>query len=137
MTKDDIMKIWLTDTAVWIRTKDGREACEKFNELPRLKYATKEQRENMEADFFGIHWPDVDEDLCYDGFFRVKPCNTLYETFMVHPELNASAIARRIGMSQSLLAQYISGAKKPSKDRERSILNELRTVGAELQAIPL
>lgn len=26
MTKDDIEKVWLTDTAVWIRTKDGHEA---------------------------------------------------------------------------------------------------------------
>lgn len=137
MTHDDIKKIWLTDTAVWIRTNDGREACEEFENLPRLKHATREQRENMQPDYFGIHWPDLDEDLSYEGFFYEKPANTLYITFLAHPELNASAIARRLGMSQSLLAQYISGAKKPSKEREVSILKELRAVGAELQAIPL
>ena len=27
-----IEKIWLTDTAVWIRTADGREAHENFDE---------------------------------------------------------------------------------------------------------
>lgn len=137
MTKDDIVKIWLTDTAVWIRANDGREACEKFSDFPRLKYATREQRENMQPDYFGIHWPDIDEDLSYEGFFSEKPTNTLYEIFMAHPELNASAIARRLGMAQSLLAQYISGAKKPSKEREEAILYELRAVGAELQSIPI
>ena len=137
MTRDDINKIWLTDTAVWIRTNDGREACEEFDKLPRLKYASREQVENMRLDYFGIHWPDLDEDLSYEGFFFEKPANILYRTFMTHPELNASAIARRLGMSQSLLAQYISGTNRPSKEREAIILNELRAVGAELQSIPI
>ena len=48
-----IEKIWLTDDAVWIRTADGREACEKFADYPRLRYATKEQRANYEADEYG------------------------------------------------------------------------------------
>lgn len=137
MTRDDIEKIWLTDTAVWIRTKDGREACEKFELYPRLKWATTEQRENYKPGYFGLHWEDVDEDLSYEGFFYDKPENPLYRIFMSHSELNASAIARRLGMSQSLLAQYISGSKKPSKDREALILDEIRKVGAELQAITI
>ena len=64
-----IEKIWLTDTAVWIRTADGREAHENFDEYPRLKYATQTQRENYEPDAFGIHWPELDEDLSFEGFF--------------------------------------------------------------------
>ena len=42
----EVEKIWLTDDAVWIRTKDGREACEYFAEYPRLKYASPKQRAN-------------------------------------------------------------------------------------------
>lgn len=137
MTKDDIEKVWLTDTAVWIRTKDGHEAFEEFELFPRLKWATKEQRENFTLTHFGIRWEDVDEDLSYEGFFYEKSENRLYRVFMSHSELNASAIARRLGMAQSLLAQYISGSKKPSKDREDLILNEIRKVGAELTAIPV
>ena len=38
-----VEKVWLTDTAVWIRTTDGKEACEQFAEYPRLKFATPEQ----------------------------------------------------------------------------------------------
>lgn len=57
-----IEKVWLTDTAVWIRTTDGREACEKFADYSRLRYATKEQREAYTLSSVGIHWPEIDED---------------------------------------------------------------------------
>lgn len=46
---EKIEKIWLTDDAVWIRTADGREACEKFADYPHLKYATQEQRCEIHA----------------------------------------------------------------------------------------
>lgn len=137
MSIDDIEKVWLTDTAEWVRSKDGREAFDEFELLPRLKFATKEQRSDFELNHFGIRWNELDEDLSYEGFFNKKPAGRLYRIFMSHPELNASAIARRLGMAQSLLAQYISGTKKPSKEREDMILNEIHKVGAELQAIPL
>ena len=55
---------------------------------------------------------------------------------MEHPELNASAIARRLGISQSLFAQYISGAKKPSEKRMREIMDTMRAIGRELAELP-
>ena len=130
-----VKKIWITDSAVWIKTADGREACEKFSDYPRLKYATQQQREKYTANAFGIRWEEIDEDLSYEGFFRSKPTNTLYDLFMSHPEINASAVARRLGMAQSLLAQYISGAKKPSNERLELIKSEIRKIGKELSSI--
>lgn len=130
-----VKKIWITDSAVWIKTADGREACEKFSDYPRLRYATQQQRENYTADAFGIRWEEIDEDLSYEGFFRSKPTNALYDLFMSHPEINASAVARRLGMAQSLLAQYISGAKKPSNERLELIKSEIRKIGKELSSI--
>ena len=130
-----VKKIWITDSAVWIKTADGREACEKFSDYPRLRYATQQQREKYTADAFGIRWEEIDEDLSYEGFFRSKPTNTLYDLFIAHPEINASAVARRLGMAQSLLAQYISGAKKPSNERLELIKSEIRKIGKELSSI--
>ena len=130
-----VKKIWITDSAVWIKTADGREACEKFSDYPRLRYATQQQREKYTADAFGIRWEEIDEDLSYEGFFRCKPTNTLYDLFMSHPEINASAVARRLGMAQSLLAHYISGAKKPSNERLELIKSEIRKIGKELSSI--
>ena len=127
-----VEKIWLTDKAVWIRTTDGREASERFSEYPRLKFATQAQREKFETSALGIHWPEIDEDLSFDGFFRAKQENALYRLFLTHPELNVSAVARRTGLSQSLLAQYVSGAKRPSVERVEKIISEIRKIGQEL-----
>ena len=132
---EKVEKIWLTDDAVWIRTADGKEACEKFIDYPRLRYATAEQRANYEADEIGLHWEEIDEDLSFEGFFDKKEPTMLYKLFMAHPELNVSAIARRIGISQSLMAQYISGKKKPSDARITLILDTIREIGQELIAV--
>ena len=132
---EQIEKIWLTEDAVWIKTADGREACEKFDDYPRLRYATSEQRANYTADSRGIRWEDIDEDLSFEGFFNKQPTTELYKLFMAHPELNVSAIARRMGISQSLMAQYISGKKKASEARLKRILDTVREIGQELIAV--
>ena len=131
----NVTEIWLTDSAVWIRTEHGREAKERFSDYPRLKYATEEQRCNFVSDADGIHWPELDEDLCFESFFDKKDQTILYRIFIEHPELNASAIARRLGISQSLFAQYISGAKKPSEARLNQILEQIRAIGRDLSQI--
>lgn len=131
----NVTEIWLTDSAVWIRTEDGREAKERFSDYPRLKYATEGQRCNFVSDADGIHWPELDEDLCFESFFDKKDQTILYRIFIEHPELNASAIARRLGISQSLFAQYISGAKKPSEARLNQILEQIRAIGRDLSQI--
>ena len=79
---EKIEKIWLTDDAVWIRTASGKEAYEKFNDYPRLRYATKEQREKYEADEYGLHWEDIDEDLSFEGFFDKQETTLLYKILL-------------------------------------------------------
>lgn len=134
---EKVVKIWLTDSEIWIQTEDGKTASEKFADYPRLKYATPKQRKNYTSDNFGIHWEKLDEDLSFDGFFQKKNDSLLYSLFMQHPELNASAIARRMGISQSLFAQYISGIKKPSAKRMNDILTTMQEVGKELISISI
>lgn len=135
----EVAKIWFDEDAVWIETSDGKTACELFEDYPRLRNATKEQRENIEHDCFGIHWPDLDEDLSFEGFFRdkKKEQSFLYKIFMQHPEINVSAVARRLGIKQSLLAAYISGQKTPSYLRLMEIVSCLNQIGKELVKIEL
>ena len=130
-----IEKIWLTDDAVWIRRDDGAEASESFSDYPRLSHATKSQRTHFVVDDFGIRWPELDEDLLFDAFFLPKVRTSLQALFLAHPELNVSAIARRMGISQSLFAQYVIGIKKPSEKRLEEIYTTIRTIGSELQSI--
>lgn len=130
-----VEKVWVTDKEIWIRTVEGKEACEKFADFPRLRFATPEQRAQFSVSDSGIHWPEIDEDLSFEGFFRTRVSNPLYDLFIAHPELNASSIARRLGLSQSLFAQYLSGSQKPSRERLEAIYEAVRSVGRELAAI--
>ncbi len=72
LTEKNIDSVWLDDEAIHIKLKDGREASELFNDYPRLRNATKEQRQNFYILNYGLRWDDIDEDLSIDGFFRQK-----------------------------------------------------------------
>lgn len=56
----------------------------------------------------------------------------LPQFFEFYKVINVSALASRIGMAQSLLAQYIGGQKKPSAKQTARILEGVRAVGREL-----
>ncbi|QRR02560.1 helix-turn-helix domain-containing protein [Dyadobacter sandarakinus] len=55
--------------------------------------------------------------------------------FNFYKVLNVKALSERIGMNQSLLAQYINGAKKPSANQTKRILLGVQQVGKELSSI--
>jgi len=59
----------------------------------------------------------------------------LQQFFLFYKVINAKALSERIGMNQSLLAQYIKGIKKPSPVQTDRILKGVRQVGRELAAI--
>ena len=69
INKNDIARIWLTDSAVWLQLKDERQAKEMFSDYPRLAEASEKQRSNYKVSYFGLHWPELDEDLSFNGFF--------------------------------------------------------------------
>lgn len=55
--------------------------------------------------------------------------------FDFYKVLNAKALSERIGMNQSLLAQYIKGIKKPSSKQTKRILNGVQQIGRELSEV--
>ena len=55
--------------------------------------------------------------------------------FEFYNVINAKALSARIGMNQSLLAQYIKGIKKPSPAQTTRILKGVQQVGKELASI--
>lgn len=59
----------------------------------------------------------------------------LPQFFTFYKVINAKALAERIGINQSLLAQYISGHKKPSALQTNRILKGIQQVGKELAGI--
>lgn len=52
--------------------------------------------------------------------------------FTFYKVINVKALSERIGMNQSLLAQYIKGIKKPSPAQIKRILIGVQQIGREL-----
>lgn len=54
---------------------DGRTISVPIAWYPRLLHATSEQRANWKVAGagYGIHWPDLDEDLSVEGLLRGLP----------------------------------------------------------------
>ncbi len=52
-----------------VHLQDGRSLTIPYDWYPRLAYGTLKERENWElfGNGYGIHWPDLDEDLAIDG----------------------------------------------------------------------
>lgn len=65
----NIDAVWLQADHVFIRTGSGEERSMPLAWFPRLHNASQAERERFELSPFGIHWPELDEDLSFEGFF--------------------------------------------------------------------
>lgn len=131
-----IQKIWFNGNRIYGLTDDGRTLFQSLLYYRRLMAATDAERQDYEMDNEGIHWYQLDEDVSFESFEYDDPEPVgISRIFLSHPELNASAVGRRLGISQSLMAQYINGTKKPSKEREQLIKKEIANIGKELQTV--
>ena len=64
-----------SDDSLSVDLMDGRTITVPLDWFPRLAAATAEQRGNWQtcAGGYGIHWPDLDEDLSTAGLLRGTP----------------------------------------------------------------
>jgi len=64
-----------TEDTLSVDLIDGRTIMVPVAWYPRLLHATPEQRNNWEicGGGYGIHWPDIDEDLSTEGLLRGAP----------------------------------------------------------------
>ncbi len=64
-----VRDVTLTDHDLTVALMDGRTMTVPLAWYPRLADATPEQRRNWEmaGAGYGIHWPDLDEDLSTEG----------------------------------------------------------------------
>ncbi|MGD9812021.1 MAG: DUF2442 domain-containing protein [Sphingobium sp.] len=64
-----------TDESLVVDLMDGRTISVPLAWYPRLARATPEQRADWQAcaGGYGIHWPEIDEDLSTEGLLRGAP----------------------------------------------------------------
>ncbi len=61
----------------------------------------------------------------------------LKQFFQYYRVLNATFLAKRIGMNPTLLSQYVRGKKQPSSKQIEKIIKGIQTIGKELSEISL
>ena len=64
-----IEAVWFQGDSIFIRTASGEERSQPLKWFPRLLNASLAERQRFELSPFGIHWPSLDEDLSFEGFF--------------------------------------------------------------------
>ncbi len=74
MTDSRVADVRITPDRLAVVLKDGREISAPLEWFPRLKAASPAQREEWESSAagYGIHWPQIDEDLSVRGLLRVS-----------------------------------------------------------------
>ena len=70
-----VVQVNFTDDEMSVRLMDGRTITVPLVWYPRLLNATPDQRNNWQiaGGGYGLHWPDIDEDLSTAGLLRGAP----------------------------------------------------------------
>ena len=70
-----VKDVSFTEDTLSVDLIDGRTIIVPLAWYPRLLHATPEQRNNWEicGGGYGVHWPDIDEDLSTEGLLRGAP----------------------------------------------------------------
>lgn len=70
-----VLDVEVSDDTLSVSLRDGRVISVPLAWYPRLLHATSTQRQNwkISGGGYGIHWPEVDEDLNTDGLLRGAP----------------------------------------------------------------
>ncbi|HEX3358486.1 MAG TPA: DUF2442 domain-containing protein [Tepidisphaeraceae bacterium] len=57
----------VTDDSLIVDLEDGRQVSAPLVWYPRLLHGTAKERANLEIGHYGVHWPDLDEDISIKG----------------------------------------------------------------------
>ena len=70
-----VESVYFTRNALVVDLVDGRTISVPLSWYPRLAKATPQQRSHWEicGGGYGIHWPEIDEDLSTHGLLRGAP----------------------------------------------------------------
>ncbi len=70
-----VLDVKFTKDALSVALRDGRTITAPLAWYPRLLNASTAERKNwrVAGGGYGIHWPDIDEDLSTEGLLRGAP----------------------------------------------------------------
>ena len=131
-----IKKIWFDGDYIYGMDERNNTYRQSLLWYSKLRNASAEERERYTFSPIGIHWRELDEDVSFESFgYEDAEPSKLQRFFLTHKEINVSEFARLIGINAALLRNYINGFKKPSKEREGQILEQIHKIGAEFMEV--
>lgn len=79
ITIPKIVGVHVTEDTLTVDLEDGRTISVPLSWYPRLAYATAEERMNyrIAGAGYGIHWPELDEDIGVEGLLTGKRAASL------------------------------------------------------------
>ena len=113
------------------KTKTGYSAYTEKYAVYTVGSSLEELKENM-LEALNLYFEKQGKAIVEND---LKISLDLPQFFEFYKVINAKALSERIGINQSLLAQYIKGNKKPSPTQTQRILKGVQQVGQELAAI--
>jgi hypothetical protein len=74
LTPVKIINVTISDDTLAVDLEDGRTIAVPIGWFPRLAYGTPAERANFQISGagYGIHWPDLDEDIGIEGLILGK-----------------------------------------------------------------
>lgn len=128
-----IIEIWFDANYIYGKDETGKKHKQSLLWYPKLREASDEERSQYTFDMGGIHWRGLDEDISFESFeYDDAEPSALQRFFLTHKEINVAEFARLMGLNPTLLRNYINGFKKPSKAREKEIMDFIHKLGEEL-----
>lgn len=91
-----------------------------------------DELKNNILEALNLYFDETKSQITVDDLKIVLDLPQFFEFYKV---INAKALSERIGMNQSLLAQYIKGNKIPSTAQAQRILKGVQQIGRELSEI--
>ncbi len=82
-----VVNVIVTDDTLSVDLEDGRTVAVPIGWYPRLAYGTPTERANLQISSagYGIHWPDLDEDIGIEGLVlgkRSRESSTSFEQWL-------------------------------------------------------
>jgi hypothetical protein len=74
VTHPKVVNVTIDDDTLLVDLEDGRTILVPIGWYPRLAYGTPTERANFQISGagYGIHWPDLDEDIGVEGLLMGK-----------------------------------------------------------------
>jgi hypothetical protein len=75
LTLPRVVNVTMTDDTLSVDLEDGRTIAVPIGWYPRLAHGTPAERANVQIGGagYGMHWPELDEDIGVEGLLLGKP----------------------------------------------------------------